>query len=77
MRTPDGASTAGKIMHQVNKTKDGWLVMLVNNNGVDKTQNGVARVDRRAFVDVVIHTDLPIKSASMDDGTLSIAFGGK
>ena len=63
VRTADGASTAGKVMQQINKTKDGWLVMLVNNNGVDKTQNGVARVDRRAFVDVVIHTGLPVKSA--------------
>jgi hypothetical protein len=30
---------------------------------VDKTQNGVARVDRRQFVDVVIQTKLPVKSA--------------
>lgn len=37
--------------------------MLMNNNGVDKTQNGVARVDRRAFADVVVRTALPVLSA--------------
>jgi len=35
----------------------------MNNRGVDKTQNGVARVDRRAYVDVVVRTGLPVKSA--------------
>jgi hypothetical protein len=54
---------AGDIMYQVNRTRDGYLVALFNNRGVDKTPNGVARVDRRAFVDVVIHTALPVKSA--------------
>jgi len=38
--------------------------MLMNNNGVDKTQNGVARVDRRAFVDVVAGTALPVKETT-------------
>jgi hypothetical protein len=62
VRRADGSSLQGEVMFQVNKTKDGWLVMLMNNNGVDKTQNGVARVDRRAFVDVVVRTALPVKS---------------
>jgi hypothetical protein len=30
---------------------------------VDKTQSGVARVDRRAVADVVVRTKLPVKSA--------------
>jgi hypothetical protein len=50
-------------MYQVNRTKDGYLVMLINNRGVDKTQSGVARVDRRAFVDVVLRTSERVKSA--------------
>jgi hypothetical protein len=29
---------------------------------VDKTPNGVARVDRRAFVDVLVRTALPVAS---------------
>ena len=65
-RGPPGgrhASRTGEIMYQVNRTKDGWLVTLVNNRGVDKTQNGVARVDRREFVDVVIRTRLNVKAA--------------
>jgi len=60
---PDGKLPAGEIMYQVNRTRDGYVVMLMNNHGVDKTQNGVARVDRRQFVDVVIQTKLPLKSA--------------
>ena len=50
-------------MWQLNRTKDGWLVTLVNNRGVDKTQSGVARVDRRAVADVVVTTRLPVRMA--------------
>src|SRR5207237_1368639 len=60
---PDGKPLAGEIQYQVNRTKDGYVVLLMNNRGVDKTQNGVARVDRRQFVDVVMATKLPLKSA--------------
>jgi hypothetical protein len=62
VRRADGAPLRGEVMYQVNKTKDGYLVLLVNNQGVDKTQNGVARVDRRAFAEVVMRTTLPVKS---------------
>jgi hypothetical protein len=61
---PDGSPLQGELMSQVNRTKDGYLVALVNNRGVDKTQNGVARVDRRAFVDVLVRTKQPVKSAT-------------
>jgi hypothetical protein len=50
-------------MYQVNRTKDGLLVLLLNTRGVDKTPNGVARVDRRAFVDVVLRAKVPVQSA--------------
>jgi hypothetical protein len=63
VRLGDGRRAKGEIMYQVNQTKNGWLVSLVNNRGVDKTQNGVARVDRRQFVDVVIRAREPVKSA--------------
>jgi hypothetical protein len=59
----NGARPAGEIMYQLNRTRNGWLVLLVNNRGVDKTQSGIARVDRRAFTDVTLRTRLPIKSA--------------
>src|SRR5262249_8349334 len=54
---------SGQVMHQLNRTKDGWLVTLVNNRRIDKTQHGVARVNRRQFVDVVLRTKLAVKSA--------------
>jgi hypothetical protein len=63
VRRADGSPLQGEVMYQINKTKDGWLVLLVNNNGVDKTQNGVARVDRRAAADVAVRTALPVKAA--------------
>jgi hypothetical protein len=60
---PGGERPQGEVMYQVNRTKDGYLVALVNNRGVDKTQSGVARVNRRKFVDVVVRTRLAVKSA--------------
>ena len=63
VRTPNGDRLTGEIMYQVNKNKAGWVVTLVNNKGVDKTQSGIARVDRSQYVDVVLHTALPVKSA--------------
>ncbi|HEX3147815.1 MAG TPA: hypothetical protein VHR66_07000 [Gemmataceae bacterium] len=63
VRRADGKEVNGEIMYQVNKTKDGWLVGLVNNRGLDKTQNGIARVDRRAFVDLVVRTKLNVSAA--------------
>jgi hypothetical protein len=62
VRRADGGPLDGEVMYQVNQTKDGYLVLLVNNRGVDKTQNGVARVDRRAVADVVVRMTLPVKS---------------
>src|SRR5262249_15685099 len=62
VRLPGGERPKGEIMYQVNRTKDGYLVALVNNRGVDKTPSGVARVDRRAVADVVLRTALPVKS---------------
>ena len=61
VRTASGR-LQGELMYQVNKTKDGWLVLLLNTRGIDKTQNGVARVDRRAEVQAVLRTKLPVKS---------------
>lgn len=63
VRLPDGRRPAGEVQYQVNRTKDGWLVGLFNHRGIDKTQNGIARVDRRAAVEVVLRTALPLRSA--------------
>jgi hypothetical protein len=64
----DGSPLRGELMYQVNRTSDGYVVLLVNNRGVDKTPNGVARVDRRKFVDAVIRTRLNVKSAREQTG---------
>ena len=63
VRMPNGARPAGEVMYQVNRTKDGYAVALFNNRGVDKTQSGVARVDRRQVVEVVVKSSVPVKSA--------------
>jgi hypothetical protein len=63
VRLANGARPAGEIMYQVNQTRDGYLVALLNQRGIDKTQNGIARVDRRVFVDVVLQATRPIKTA--------------
>jgi hypothetical protein len=63
VRLANGQRPRGEVMYQVNRTRDGYLVTLLNNRGIDKTQSGIARVDRRAFVDVVLRTSLPVKAA--------------
>jgi hypothetical protein len=38
----------------VNRNDSGWVVTLLNNNGVYKPQQGMAQVDRTAYVNVTI-----------------------
>src|SRR5262249_19543090 len=63
VRLANGARPRGEIMHQINKAKEGYLVTLVSCRGIDKTQTGLARVDRTAYVDVVLRTRAAVKSA--------------
>jgi hypothetical protein len=63
VRRPDGSPVGGEILYQVNRTRTGYLVLLMNNQGVDKTPSGVARVDRRRFVDVLVRTEQPVREA--------------
>jgi hypothetical protein len=44
----------GDVEYLINRTSNGWVVTLLNNNGVFKTQQGMARVDRSAYVNVTI-----------------------
>jgi hypothetical protein len=69
VRRPGGGPLSGEIMYQMNKVRDGYLVLLVNNRGVDKTPNGVARVDRRKYVDVVLQARGPVVVASAKEMT--------
>ena len=44
----------GDVEYLINRTANGWIVTLLNNNGVFKTQQGMAQVDRNAYVTVTI-----------------------
>jgi hypothetical protein len=52
----------GDVEYLINRTANGWIVTLLNNNGVYKTQQGMAQVDRSAYVTVTIGNQ--IKSAT-------------
>lgn len=44
----------GDVEYLINRHDNGWVVTLLNNNGVYKTQQGMAQVDRNAYVTVSI-----------------------
>jgi len=45
---------SGDVEYLINRTANSWVVTLLNNNGVFKTQQGMAQVDRSAYVNVTI-----------------------
>jgi hypothetical protein len=45
---------SGDIEYLINRTDTGWVVTLFNNNGVFKPQQGLAQVDRTAYVTATI-----------------------
>ncbi len=73
----DKSRPTGRVLYQVNKTKDGYLVLLMNTLGIDKTQNGLARVDRRQHVDLVLRHEGVIRTAKEWTGPrdLTLAVG--
>jgi hypothetical protein len=44
----------GDVEYLLNRTGTGWVVTMLNNNGVMKPQQGMAQVDRNAYVNVTI-----------------------
>ena len=58
----DGQRLDGELLYQVNQTAEGYVVLVMSTRGVDKTQSGVARVDRRAVAHAAIRTRLPVTS---------------
>jgi hypothetical protein len=44
----------GDVEHLINRSNKGWIVTLFNNNGVLKPQQGLAQVDRTAYVTATI-----------------------
>ncbi|HJP90833.1 MAG TPA: hypothetical protein VJ875_02695 [Pyrinomonadaceae bacterium] len=45
---------SGDIEYLINRTANSWIVTLLNNNGVYKPQEGMAQVDRNAYVTATI-----------------------
>jgi len=45
---------SGDVEYLVNRNDAGWVVTLLNNNGVYKPQQGMAQVDRDSYVNVTI-----------------------
>ncbi len=78
----------GDVEYLINRNATGWVITLLNNNGVLKTPQGMAQVDRRAYVDVSISlkgqrmqsasewTEGKQLSVSGDQTTVRIAPGG-
>jgi len=82
-------SVTGDVEYLINRNASGWVVTLLNNNGVFKTQQGMAQVDRSAYVNVTIAvrgqqihsasdwtTDKPIGVSAGDSVTVKVAPGG-
>jgi hypothetical protein len=45
---------SGDVEYMVNRTANGWVVTLLNNNGVYKPQQGSAQVDRTEYINVTM-----------------------
>jgi hypothetical protein len=63
VRRGDGTALQGEVLYQINRTRDGYLILLLNTRGIDKTQSGIARVDRRAVAEVTLVFEKPLKTA--------------
>jgi hypothetical protein len=66
----------GDVEYLINRTANGWVVTLLNNNGVLKPQQGMAQVDRSAYANVTIAVP-GIRSATewTSDTTLAVKDG--
>jgi len=65
----------GDVEYLVNRTEHGWVVTLFNNNGVFKSQQGLARVDRSANVTATIRLngqDFAAAQEWISDRTLEV-----
>lgn len=47
----------GNVEYLINRNENGWVVTLFNNEGVFKPQQGMAQVDRSAYVTATINLD--------------------
>ena len=58
-------TVTGDVEYLINRTATGWVVTLLNNNGVFKTQQGMAQVDRSAYVTATIR----VRNAKIQSAT--------
>ena len=68
----------GDVEYLINRSANGWVVTMLNNNGVFKPQQGMAQVDRSAYVNVSITlTGQQIRSANewTSDSLLKVEAG--
>ena len=56
---------SGDVEYLINRTANGWVVTLINNNGVFKPQQGLAQVDRSAYVNV----SLSLRTGKIESAT--------
>ena len=82
-------NVSGDVEYLVNRNDTGWVVTLLNNNGVYKSQQGMAQVDRNAYVNVTISVrgqqiqsanewteDKPLRLTGRDTLNVRVAPGG-
>lgn len=56
----------GDVEYLINRNTNGWIVTLINNNGVYKPQQGMAQVDRSAVVTATISLRSPAINTAVD-----------
>jgi len=65
----------GDVEYLVNRTTNSWIVTVLNNNGVFKPQQGMAQVDRSAYVTVTIGNQIKSATELISDAPLKPANG--
>lgn len=66
---------SGDVEYLINRTANGWVVTLLNNNGVFKTQQGMAHVDRNAYVTVTIGPEIVSANEWISEAALKVEAG--
>jgi hypothetical protein len=65
----------GDVEYLINRAANGWVVTLLNNNGVFKTQQGMAQVDRNAYVTVTIGPEIVSAKEWISESDLRVDAG--
>jgi len=65
----------GDVEYLINRTANSWVVTLLNNNGVFKTQQGMAQVDRNAYVTVTIGPEIVSANEWISEAALKVDAG--